>query len=182
MLDSEDLFNFFPGNCNFIGRDIICAVDYIHGMNKVHRDIKPANVVVHNMDGLQDEEADIMRDKPIICKIADFGEARSMVIQTKALVGNTRTESLNRRIPAFMAQEIIVQDLLLDPASLEELKAINVWAMLMTIVICNNPDQRYPFQFEIDSSLRDSGKQPVSIKRMLIENLRQLKAPSSSNK
>eukprot|EP00794_Sanderia_malayensis_P004244 gene4244-4807_t len=146
----------FGGIGNIIAKDIMKGVPYMTlfyismDHNSVHRDIKPANILVSNLYYVSSmsDFADMLREMPISCKLADLGEARSKVCATKTMVENTRTSFLNRGSPAFMAPEIQAS-LKIESASLEELKAIDISALLVTIFIAINPDQRFPFEENI---------------------------------
>ena len=48
-----------------------------------------------------------------------------------------------------MAPEISLDQYMLETASIEQLKAIGNWALLMTIFIVMNPNQEYPFELEV---------------------------------
>ena len=45
-----------------------------------------------------------------------------------------------------MAPETQIDSQLFATADLNDLKKIDIWALLMTIYIINNPDQSYPFE------------------------------------
>ena len=79
----------------------------IHNRDILHRDIKPANVLVPNSHykGYKHEELEMaFGKKPIVCKLGDLEEARSMYTQTKALTGKNCTTAVHRGSLAFMAQ------------------------------------------------------------------------------
>ena len=59
------------------------------------------------------------------------------------------TKMVNRRSSAFMAPEISLDQYILETASIEQLKAIDHWALLMTIFIVMNPDLEYPFKLDV---------------------------------
>ena len=120
--------------------------------------------------------------QPIVCKLADLGEARSRVTQTRALVGNSRTKFLARGSPAFMAPEISVEEFMVTSASLGQLKAIDVWAVIMTMFVVINPDQRYPFQLDITRLLEEDGKEVIKSEHVLKNCLCERKIPSFSDK
>ena len=83
--------------------------------------------------------------KPIKCKLGDLGEARSELAKTIMIPGNTHRKHMDRGSPAFMAPETQVDSQLLATADLNDLKKIDIWALIMTIYMIINPDQLYPF-------------------------------------
>eukprot|EP00112_Aurelia_sp_Birch-Aquarium-sp1_P023193 Seg681.5 transcript_id=Seg681.5/GoldUCD/mRNA.D3Y31 product="Serine/threonine-protein kinase TOS3" protein_id=Seg681.5/GoldUCD/D3Y31 len=182
-LDGEELFAYFPSICNTIVEDVLAAVDFLHSRDIVHRDIKPANVLVSNLHyaNLGVGSNEMFMSQPIICKLADLGEARSAVTQTRALVGNSRTKFLARGSPAFMAPEISVEEFMVTSASLRQLKAIDTWAVMMTIFVVINPDQRYPFQLDITRLLEEDGKEIMNSEHLLKACLREKKTRSFSD-
>ena len=121
--DQEDLHCFFPTILHKISSDTTKAVQYIHSNNIVHRDIKPANILASNMhyDNLTDaqETPNIFKSEPIICKLADLGEARSKLLQTRVISNNSRTHFVRRGSPAYMAPEILVEESILKSAGVE---------------------------------------------------------------
>ena len=127
--DEEDLHCFFPTILHKISSDMTKGVQYIHSNNIVHRDIKPANILVSNMhyNNLTDaqETANIFKSEPIICKLADLGEARSKLLQTRVISNNSRTHFVRCGSPAYMAPEILVKESILKSAETEQLKAID---------------------------------------------------------
>ena len=151
--DQEDLHCFFPTILHKISSDTTKAVQYIHSNNIVHRDIKPANILVSNMhyDNLTDaqETPNIFKSEPIICKLADLGEARSKLLQTRVISNNSRTQFVRCGSPAYMALKILVKESILKSAETEQLKAIDVWSLVMTYFFILNPDQKNPFKYDL---------------------------------
>ena len=152
--DQEDLHCFFPTILHKISSDTTKAVQYIHSNNIVHRDIKPANILVSNMhyNNLTDaqETANIFKSEPIICKLADLGEARSKLLQTRVISNNSCTHFIRGGSPAYMAPEILVEESILKSAEIKQLKAIDVWALVMTFFVILNPDQKNLFQYDLE--------------------------------
>ncbi len=183
-LDEEDLVTFFPGVSNFIAGDIISAVNYLHNLNIVHRDIKPANVLVSNLHyaASMGNCEELFAKSPIVSKLGDFGEGRSKLCATKAMVTNTQTKCLNRGSPAFMAPEVYIDNFRLASANIDQLKAVDIWALLLTIFVTINPDQRYPYQFEIDDYIKKKKGHVVELEDVLKEILIAQQLPSGSEK
>ena len=61
--------------------DIVKRLKYLHSKEVLHRDLKPSNVLIsnhHYRNLVTMEECNkVFQDKPIICKLCDFGESRS---------------------------------------------------------------------------------------------------------
>ena len=87
--------------------------------------------------------------KPIVCKFGDLGEARSMYTQTHPLTGKNCTTAVHSRTLAFMIAELIIEELSVPSAGIDELKTVDVWAVSMTLYTILNPDQTYPFQNDL---------------------------------
>ena len=65
------------------------------------------------------ETANIFKSGPIICKLADLGEAQSKLLQTRVISNNSRTHFVRRGSPAYMAPEILVEESILKSAGVE---------------------------------------------------------------
>ena len=143
-INKEDIFGSLPGIGNVIASDVILAVSYLHSRNIVHRDINPANVLVFNSHykSYKHKELEMaFGKKPIVCKLTDLEEARSMYTQSKngATVAHTGSS-------AFIAPELIIEELSIASAGTDELKTVDVWVVSMTFFKILNPNQSYPFQ------------------------------------
>ena len=85
--------------------------------------------------------------RPIICKLADFGESRSAINQTSN-VCRMVTSTIIREMSTYRAPELFCQNG--SKLSLEDLKAVDVWALGMLFFVIINPDLKYLYQFELD--------------------------------
>lgn len=116
----EFLFELSGGDSNQSVRvmlvttnDVAEGLGFLQENGVVHRDLKPANLLVsiHQYCNLVDfrsiEEAWSMI--PVICKLTDFGEARSQLINTRNFKV-TATNNVNRGTPAFMAPELLLSE------------------------------------------------------------------------
>ena len=93
------------------------------------------------------EESEIgFGKKPIICKLGDLGEARSMYTQTNALTGKNCTTAVHRGSLAFMVPELIIEELSIASTGIDELKTVDVKVVSMIFFTILDPDQTYPFQ------------------------------------
>ena len=116
-------------------------------------------------------------EKPIICKLGDLGEVRLQATHRKTMVSNV-TKMVNRGSPAFMAPEIYLHLYTLQAASVEQLKAIGNWTLLMAIFIAMNPSQEYPFKFDIKEQ-QNTTKQTSQL-NLLHQHLKKKLFPSPS--
>ncbi|XP_068700833.1 cyclin-dependent kinase 9-like [Montipora foliosa] len=136
-----------------IASETAAGLAHLHDLGIVHRDIKPSNVLVSNqiycsLEDRQELEY-VFQARPIICKLADFGESRSAINQTsnheclphgykQYCPGNARL-SCTRTFPPERIK-----------LSLEDLKAVDVWALGMLLFVIINSDLKYPYQFELE--------------------------------
>ena len=81
----------------------------------------------------------IFSSKPIICKLADLGEAQSKFLQIRVISNNSRAQFVGHGSPAQMAPEILAEESILNSAGIEQLKAIGMWALAMTFFAILNP-------------------------------------------
>ena len=63
---------------------------------------------------------------PINCKLGDLGEARLMHTQTNALTGKSYTTAVRRGSLAFMVPELIIDELSIASAGIDELKTVDL--------------------------------------------------------
>ena len=150
----------FEGFCHLIPivmNDIINGLAHLHQKDIVHRDLKPANILVSNshLAGGNDQEF-IQRwqacKSPIVCKLTDFGESRSRLIQTQTLLVS-KVSSVDRGSPVYMAPEILLKDRRPSHATVEDLKSADIWALGMVLFVLCNPDVAYPYEAEIKKEL-----------------------------
>ena len=57
--------------------------------------------------------------------------------------------TVHRGSLAFMIPELIIQELSIASAEIDELKIVDAWAVSMTFFTMLNPDQFYPFQNDL---------------------------------
>ena len=155
-LSTEDMFTYFPGILNMT-RDIGKGLAYLHENNMVHRDIKPGNILVTKTHYAHETKhlVPMFEKRLVICKLADFGEGRSEMAQTKKLLPN-KTKLVERGTPAFTGPETSVDALKLTSVGIEQLKSIDNWALILTIFFILNPDQERPFFLEFQNDREKS--------------------------
>ena len=87
--------------------------------------------------------------KLIVCKLGDFGEARSMYIETNTLTGKNCTTADHRGSLSLMVPELIIEELSIASTGTDELKNVDVWVVSMAFFTILNPDESYPFQNDL---------------------------------
>lgn len=96
--------------------------------------------------------AKAFHEAPILCKVIDFGESRSRLVQT-ALVLHSRTQRLNRGTPVFLAPEAFLTRPETDVTyTINDMKKVDVWAYGMIVFNLINPDLSHPFQRDFELS------------------------------
>ena len=103
-------FNGFEQVVPVIAKDVAVGLKYLHDNDIVHRDLKPANILVSNQHyaHMHGDELEFMwNNQPVVCKIADFGEGRSAMIQTQSLLPS-KVQHLDRGSSAYMAPKVLL--------------------------------------------------------------------------
>ena len=62
----------------------------------------------------------------IVCKLGDLEEERSMYTQTNAITGKNGTTAVHRGRLAFMAPQLIIEELSIASAGIDKLKTVDV--------------------------------------------------------
>lgn len=99
-IDKIDAFTFFENDLILkMGYQISKGLEYLHSKGVAHRDLKAKNILVSNQHycNLADEQLrfKVFSERPVICKLADFGESRSHLIQTAAVL-HSKTKNIDR--------------------------------------------------------------------------------------
>ena len=81
-----------------------------------------------------------MAKKPIVCKLGDLGETRSMYTQSNALTGKNCTTAVHIGSSASIVPELIIEELSIASARPDELKTVEVWVASMAFSTILYPD------------------------------------------
>ena len=80
-----------------IAKEVAVGLKFLHENGIAHRDLKPANILLSNDHYIYvcgDELEFMWGNSPVVCKLADFGEGRSNIIQTKPFCHRGRRNSI----------------------------------------------------------------------------------------
>lgn len=94
----------------------------------------------------------VFRDRPIICKLTDFGESRSQYAQAHMSMLWSRTSRVDRGMVAYMSPEILLPERTSGPLSMVDLMCADVWALGMVFFNLVNPSQQYPYLAEVQKA------------------------------
>ena len=139
-----------------IASDVTKGLAHLHDLEIAHRDLKPSNVLISNQHYCYlDDSRELRRQKaarPVICKLADFGESRSQMLQTDRVNDPETSQGWRGTIP-FMAPEILLPEGLLQrqKLSLEDLKKVDIWALGLVFYCLVNPSVTYPYDREAEN-------------------------------
>ena len=105
FIDKVDALSYFPNNLMpKIAFEISKGLEHLHSKEIVHRDLKAKNILISNLHYCNltsdEEKSKAFLERPVVCKLADFGESRSHIIQTTAAL-HSRTRNVDRYIRWF---------------------------------------------------------------------------------
>lgn len=152
-IDQDSLSKEFAHVIPTIAIEATKGLKYLHDNGIVHRDLKPDNILVSNQHYCDIEDSSQIQEFwmkcPVKCKLTDFGESRSSLIQTQK-VHMTSTKNLDRGTPAFMAPEINLPELVkLHPSgSMDFLKKVDIWALGLVFYNLVNPSVSSPYKYD----------------------------------
>lgn len=100
FVDKIDAFGCFPSNLMLkVASEISNGLEYLHSKGIVHRDLKARNILVSNLHycnlASDEEKSKAFLERPVACKLADFGESRSHIIQTTVAL-HSKTKNVDR--------------------------------------------------------------------------------------
>ena len=107
-------------------------------------------------------------ERPIACKLTDFGESRSLLIQTQAVL-SSKTTTVDRGTVVFMARELLVKEKLMQNASVVDLIRADLWVLGMIFFTMLNPNVKAPYVIEVRSEGVNSQEQLKKFTRSLLE-------------
>ena len=92
--------------------EIVDGLAHLHSQGIAHRDLKTANILVSNHHYISlstdsEEFEQMYRERPIACKLTDFGESRPLLIQTHVIL-SSKTTTVDRGTVVYMAPELLV--------------------------------------------------------------------------
>ena len=77
---------------NHAALEIAKGLAYLHSKEIAHGDLKPTNILISNQHyALLSDDKEIMQQynsRPIACKLADFGESQSLLIQRQSFLAS----------------------------------------------------------------------------------------------
>lgn len=157
LLQIDD-FGCDDGSCELINhaaKEIITGLAHLHSKGIAHRDLKPANILISNQHYCTLKDGDEIKrqyeSRPVVCKLTDFGESRSILVRTQSLVAS-KTNNIDRGTVVYMAPELLVKEMLISGASISDLFLADVWALGMIFFSMINPSLKHPFRAEIRSA------------------------------
>ena len=167
---------------NHAAKEVIDGLAYLHSKGVAHRDLKPENILTSNQHycTLSDDN-EISRQfesRPVACKLTDFGESRSLLVQTQSFVAS-RTSNIDRGTVVYEAPELFVKEMVLSDASIGDFMLADIWALGMICFSLINPSVKYPYRLEIRSAGNISQDQ---LKIFISSLLRQKKLPLYDDK
>ena len=147
---------------NHAATEIIDGLAYLHSHRIAHRDLKTANILVGNQHYISlstdsEEFEQMFRERPIACKLTDFGESRSLLIQTQAVL-SSKTTTVDRGTIVFMAPELLVK----------ENASLDLWNLGMIFFTMLNPNLKTPYVIKVRSEGVTSQEQLKKFIRSLL--------------
>ena len=159
-----------------IAQDLTNGLQCLHKSGIAHRDLKPGNVLVSNQHYTDivdlEEQAKMIRSNPIVCKLTDFGESRSRLLQTQTMLAR-HTNCLQRGTFPFMAPEQFKSS---SCASQDQLMKMDIWQLGMIFFCLLNPNLETPFQMEYE----EQGGPGVDVRQLICDILSARQKPRMS--